>query len=187
MNHGSLAPDLEIELCDRLDQADALVADKRLHTAEPSAIHVREERALARLVFLRSLCYADDLPVPIAVHCDCHQNADAAYLTDPRVFQHDAVDGDVRIGPRQRLVAPLLDPLVDFLIELAHRARRNLRSPQRLGIQQMVQRLLYRSAHQLVNVLVYRCLVDARHQASARLCRRIPAVVAQVMFDSSEV
>ena len=77
-----------------------------------------KERAPPRLVLLGSFADAENLPITLAVHGDCHQKRYVAYLASPAALEHDAVQIDVGMLALDRPVAPRLDRPVDLLVQV---------------------------------------------------------------------
>src|SRR5262245_50008490 len=89
-----------------------------------------EERAPARLILLRTLANAENLPITALVHTDRNQQRDVAHLAGPAALEHDAVEINVRMVALDRTIAPRLDRPVDLLVEVRHRRGRHPRAPQ---------------------------------------------------------
>src|SRR5215813_7905222 len=91
-----------------------------------------EERAPARLILLRPLANAKNLPITALVHADRHQQRDVAHLARPAALEHDAVEIEIGMLALDRLVPPRLDLAVDLLVEVGNRARAHSCALQRL-------------------------------------------------------
>src|SRR5262245_16351049 len=89
-----------------------------------------EERAPARLILLRPLANAKNLPITALVHADRNQQRDVAHLARPAALEHDAVEINIRMVALDRTIAPGLDRPIDLLVEVRHRRRRHPRAPQ---------------------------------------------------------
>src|SRR5262249_34373510 len=89
-----------------------------------------EERAPARLILLRPLANAENLPITALVHANRNQQRDVAHLAGPAALEHDAVEINIRVGALDRTIAPRLDRPVDLLVEVRHRRGRHPRAPQ---------------------------------------------------------
>jgi len=75
----------------------------------PRSLRLLEERAPARLILLRPLANAENLPITALVHADCNQQRDVAHLAGPAALEHDAVEINIRVVARDRTIAPRLD------------------------------------------------------------------------------
>src|SRR5262245_20443317 len=78
----------------------------RLHSAmwgnstaylQSAFLEMLEERAPARLILLRPLANAENLPITALVHADRHQQRDVAHLAGPAALEHDAVEINIRV------------------------------------------------------------------------------------------
>src|SRR5262245_24378049 len=92
-----------------------------------SLLQMLEEAAPAGFVLLGAFADAHNLAVALAIHADRHEVGDIPHLPSPAAL--DAVEIDVRMCARDRLVAPGLDPLIDLLVEVAHCRRAHPRAP----------------------------------------------------------
>src|SRR5262245_20873318 len=89
-----------------------------------------EERAPTRLILLRPLANAENLPITALVHADRNQQQDVAHLAGPAALEHDDVEINIRVLALDWTVAPRLDRPVDLLVEVRHRRGRHPRAPQ---------------------------------------------------------
>src|SRR5262249_21854198 len=119
-------------LAQRLHEAQALVGGHQPHALQPPRLQVAEEGQPAGRVLLAAFHHPQHLAVAIGVHPDGHQDRHVADLAAPGPFQPDAVEEDVGVPALDGAVPPLLDAGVDRLVQLADRARADLRTPQGL-------------------------------------------------------
>ena len=86
MNDATLPFGIRIKIADRLDQAQACIANNQFNAGKPTFLQVPEEAAPAGLVFLGSLDHTKDLAETILSHANGDQNGYVAYLVSPYAF-----------------------------------------------------------------------------------------------------
>jgi len=80
------------ELGRALSKPNAGIRCDQPDTLQPAFLEVLEERAPTRLILLRPLADAENLPITALVHADRNQQRDVAHLSGPTAFEHDAVE-----------------------------------------------------------------------------------------------
>src|SRR5262249_39363910 len=86
-------------------------------TLQSAFLEMLEESAPARLILLRPLANAENLPITALVHANRNQQRDVAHLAGPAALEHDAVEINIRVVALDRTIAPRLDRPVDLLVE----------------------------------------------------------------------
>ena len=115
--HGAALPEgVGIELGQRGNQAEALVADEKPDAGEPTLLQVPHEVDPGGLVLLRALHDAQHLAVAVLVDADRDQDAHVLHLAAPGALEPDPVEENVGVLARERPVAPLLDLDGDLLV-----------------------------------------------------------------------
>src|SRR5262245_43030182 len=80
------------ELRGALGEPNAGIRGDQRDTLQSAFLEMLEEHAPARLILLRPLANAENLPIAALVHPDCNQERDVAYLAGPTALKHDAVE-----------------------------------------------------------------------------------------------
>jgi hypothetical protein len=73
--------------------------------------------------------HAENIAVSLLAHSYGHKDGNTLDLAAPAHLEPNAVEKDVRILPFDGTVAPLLDPAVDLLVQVADRPRTDPLSP----------------------------------------------------------
>jgi hypothetical protein len=129
----TLPAGLRVALGRRLDQAQALVADRQPHAGQAALLEVAQEGAPALGVLLGPLHHPQHLAEAVGTHAHRHQHGHVADLAAPAPLEPDAVQVDVRVLARQRPVPPGLDVPGDLLVQLADGAGADAAAPEGLG------------------------------------------------------
>ena len=119
------------------------------------------------------------------LNADCYQHRDVLPLAAQTPLQPQAIQKSIGEVAHQRLLTPLLDLLVDLLVQVAHRRSRHPRALQHLrdvfdpahahpGQIHLDQRLLHRRPHHLVQMCPCPALVDLNH--CTQRCVPLPVV-----------
>jgi len=132
VDRAALELGFRVDLVDRFQEPQALVADEELSAFQPALLQHLQEREPARLVLLHAFCCTDDLPVPFLVDRHRHQDRDVLVFAAPVALQVDSIQVDVGILALQWPLAPFLDVDVHLLVQLADGAGRHARTPQDL-------------------------------------------------------
>src|SRR5215813_10746529 len=130
MHDAPLPGSLWKELRGALGKPNAGIRGDQPDTLQSAFLEMLEERAPARLILLRPLANAENLPITALVHANRNQQRDVAHLAGPAALEHDAVEINIRVGALDRTIAPRLDRPVDLLVEVRHRRGRHPRAPQ---------------------------------------------------------
>src|SRR5215467_3515149 len=118
------------ELRGTLGKPNAGIRGDQPDTLQSAFLEMLEERAPARLILLRPLANAKNLPITALVHADRNQQRDVAHLARPAALEHDAVEINIRVVALDRTIAPRLDRPVDLLVQVRHGRGRHPRAPQ---------------------------------------------------------
>ncbi len=130
MHDAALPAGCRVKLRKILDQAQALVGDKKQHPAQAPLLQMPQKRGPALAVLRGAFDRAQRLAITPLVHADRHRHGDVLDLAAPASLQPDAVEVNLGALVLDRPGAPLLDAGIDHLVLLADRARAYPGSPQ---------------------------------------------------------
>lgn len=110
MHRAPLPQCLRIKLSQALDQPQALVTNKQMHSFQPAFLRLPPRACPASLVFLRPLGHCQHFSKSPIIHADSHQQRDIPHLAAPDallfpVAQPPPARRGMRIVARQILPA----------------------------------------------------------------------------------
>ena len=121
------------EVPDETDQPRSLVRGDEANSLQSALLEVAKKGCPASFILPGTEANAENVAVSFRVHSYGHEDGNALDLASPTHLEPNAVEEDVRMLPFDGTVAPLLDPAVDLLVQVADRPRTDALAPQRLG------------------------------------------------------